>query len=400
MRSIPVTSLPSAGSGTPTSSSNSDPLASTAGMQNRRAATKASPSSGSSVENTSVAPFSANTAAITSASSPDARPRSSDPATSIAAAPRSRSIRKVSSTALIATESMNSSIEGRSRATTPSTASTAAVTDPNVATTTLDVFCAGSSRSVTSVMTPSVPSLPTNSLVSERPATSLSRGPPSRVGGDVAPDAADLKRRRVGRIPQPVRGGGLLHLRVEQPRLAYRRARHRVDGDVTHLLRRQHDPVVQRRGPARQAAAGPAGHHRHSVGGGPAQHGLHLFRAPRPDDGQRFTGRRVEGAVLAVALGDGWIGDNSPVGQAGDQIRQHISIHAQILSLFQGPGSTANSGARSSSRSDGRPQATNPTARNVTLSPAASASGPATSKPNGPAAYISPVITPTTRPRR
>ena len=38
--------------------------------------------------------------------------------------------------------------------------------------------------------------------------------------------------------------------------------------------------------------------------------------------------------------------------------------------------------------------------RKVTRSPAVSARGPATIKPNGPAAKVSPVITPTTRPRR
>ena len=90
-------------------------------------------------------------------------------------------MRKVSSTALIATESMNSSIDGRSRAVTPSTASTAASTVAKPATTMLDAFCLGTSRSVTSVMTPRVPSLPTKSFVSESPATSLSRGPPSRT---------------------------------------------------------------------------------------------------------------------------------------------------------------------------------------------------------------------------
>ncbi|CNI48612.1 Uncharacterised protein [Mycobacterium tuberculosis] len=99
----------------------------------------------------------------------------------MAAAERSRPIRSVSSTALIATASMNSSIEGRSRAATPSTASTAACTDAKEATTTLDARCAGNSRSVTSVTTPSVPSLPTNSFVRLRPATSFSRGPPSRT---------------------------------------------------------------------------------------------------------------------------------------------------------------------------------------------------------------------------
>ena len=38
--------------------------------------------------------------------------------------------------------------------------------------------CAGIKRNVISVMMPRVPSLPTNSLVSESPATSLRRGPP------------------------------------------------------------------------------------------------------------------------------------------------------------------------------------------------------------------------------
>ena len=44
------------------------------------------------------------------------------------------------------------------------------------------------------------------------------------VGRDVAADAADLVRRRVGRIPQAVLGDGLLDLGVEQPGLADRGA--------------------------------------------------------------------------------------------------------------------------------------------------------------------------------
>ncbi|SHU07151.1 Uncharacterised protein [Mycobacteroides abscessus subsp. abscessus] len=55
MASTPSTSCASFGRGTPTSSRSSDPLASTAGIANRRAATKASPSSSSSVEKTSAA---------------------------------------------------------------------------------------------------------------------------------------------------------------------------------------------------------------------------------------------------------------------------------------------------------------------------------------------------------
>ena len=44
-----------------------------------------------------------------------------------------------------------------------------------------DVRCGGSRRRVTSVITPRVPSLPTNSLVSDSPAASFNRGPPRRT---------------------------------------------------------------------------------------------------------------------------------------------------------------------------------------------------------------------------
>ena len=147
---------------------------------------------------------------------------------------------------------MNSSIDGRILPVMVTTASAAAATESNDATTVQPRCCGGSSFSVTSVTTPSVPSLPTNNFVRLSPATSFSRGPPRRtavpsasttcmpehvvgrhavlhaaqaagVGGDVAADAADLVRRRVGRIPQPVLGDGLLDLGVEQPRLRRRR---------------------------------------------------------------------------------------------------------------------------------------------------------------------------------
>ena len=178
---MPLTSSANAGSGTPTSSSSSDPFASTAGIAYRRAATNASPSSGSSVENTSVAPCSVNTAAMYSASSAPAGPRSSVAATIIAAALRSSPILSLSSTALIATPSMNSSIDGRILPVMVTTASAAAATESNEATTVHPRCWAGSSFSVTSVTTPRVPSLPTKSFVRLSPATSFSRGPPRRT---------------------------------------------------------------------------------------------------------------------------------------------------------------------------------------------------------------------------
>ena len=61
-----------------------------------------------------------------------------------------------------------------------STASAAASIDGNTATSVDAGGCAGTSRSVSSVITPSSPSDPTNSFVSDNPATSFSRGPPRR----------------------------------------------------------------------------------------------------------------------------------------------------------------------------------------------------------------------------
>jgi hypothetical protein len=87
----------------------------------------------------------------------------------------------LSSTALIATASMNSSIDGRIRPVMVTTALAAASTESNVATTVHAECWGGNNRRVTSVTTPSVPSLPTNSFVSDSPATSLSRGPPRRT---------------------------------------------------------------------------------------------------------------------------------------------------------------------------------------------------------------------------
>ena len=131
----PPTRSASLGSGTPTSSSSSEPLASTAGMASRRAATKASPSTGSSVEKHSVAPASLNTCAMNSASWAPAGPRSSEAATIMAAALRSRPIRSLSSTALMATASMNSSMDGRIFPVMVTTELVAASTESKVATT-------------------------------------------------------------------------------------------------------------------------------------------------------------------------------------------------------------------------------------------------------------------------
>ena len=87
----------------------------------------------------------------------------------------------MSSTALMVGRSMNSSIEGRSRRVIASTVAVASSRVANVATRVAGGRCLGISRSTISVMIPSVPSEPTNSLVRDSPATSLSRAPPSRT---------------------------------------------------------------------------------------------------------------------------------------------------------------------------------------------------------------------------
>ena len=120
------------------------------------------------------------------------------------------------------------------------------------------------------------------------------------VGRDVAADAADLVRRRVGWVPQPVLGDGLLDLGVEQPRLCHGGAGHGVDDDVTHPLGRQHDAAVQRGRTTRETRARAAGYDGHPMLGGPSQHRLDLLGPARPDHGDRGTRVRVGGAVLPV----------------------------------------------------------------------------------------------------
>ncbi len=86
-----------------------------------------------------------------------------------------------SSTALIDARSISSSIEGRIVARMATTASAAARTVANDATSVDLAACAGTSRRMARVTMPSVPSLPTKSLSSDSPATSLIRRPPREM---------------------------------------------------------------------------------------------------------------------------------------------------------------------------------------------------------------------------
>ena len=242
---MPSTSAPSCGRGTPTSSSSRVPVRSTAGMALRRATTNCSPSSGSSVENTSVAWFSSQIAEISSHSAAAWPAGSSDWMTSIAAASRSRPIFVMSSTALMVGRSMNSSIEGRSRRVMASTVAVASSRVANVATRVAGGRCFGISRSdhlgddaerplaadeqlgqrqAGDVLEPG-PAEPHRGAVGEHHGQAehvvggdavLHAAQAAGVGGDVAADRADLVRRRVRRVPEAVLGRRRLHLGVHQ----------------------------------------------------------------------------------------------------------------------------------------------------------------------------------------
>jgi hypothetical protein len=75
---------------------------------------------------------------------------------------------------------MSSRAAGRTDATTEVTARPASTTSANVATTVATGGGSGRRRSVASVITPSVPSDPTNSRLRSYPATSLIVRPPRR----------------------------------------------------------------------------------------------------------------------------------------------------------------------------------------------------------------------------
>jgi hypothetical protein len=126
-------------------------------------------------------------------------------------------------------------------------------------------------------------------------------------------------------------GDGLLDLGIEQPRLTDRGPGDRIDDDVAHLLCRQHDPAIHRGRAAGQAGAHTACHHRNVVGGGPPQHGLNLFGPPRPHHGDRLSGRRIQGTVLPVALGDRGVGDDRALWELGDQAGQRVCGHGLDL---------------------------------------------------------------------
>ena len=85
------------------------------------------------------------------------------------------------------------------------------------------------------------------------------------VGGDVAADRADLERRRVGRVPEPVLGGGDLHLTVECAGLDHGHLADGVDLDRPHALHAEDDTAVDGARSTGQTAAGSSGNDRDAV---------------------------------------------------------------------------------------------------------------------------------------
>jgi hypothetical protein len=152
--------------GTATSSISRLPSRSSAGRAIRRAPSSRSASAGSSVECTTSAPASSHSRVSSAISSRAASPPLSDWASTSAWASRSRPACSRSSTARMQVRSMTSSMLGtRPLVTTRWTSSPVCAVVANPATRVVGAGGAGRRDSVASVMTPRVPSDPTNSRV-------------------------------------------------------------------------------------------------------------------------------------------------------------------------------------------------------------------------------------------
>ena len=243
-----------------------------------------------------------------------------------------QAIRSSSSTTLMATRSMNSNIDGRILPVMATTEPAAACPSRTLPRPSLTSSAGSSRRKVTSVMTPRMPSLPTNNLVRlparRRPSGAGPEAHRGAVGQDhhgpstwsvVTPYFTQHSPPALvatlppmlqisyddgsGGYHSPYFGDGLFHVGVEQAGLRDRGAGDRVDGDGPHLLGRQHDPAVDGRRPAGQPATGAARYHRNPMGRRPAQNRLYLFgfvgRTPpagfRPPDPRRGRDDRTPG---------------------------------------------------------------------------------------------------------
>ena len=262
------------------------------------------------------------------------------------------------SAASIASESIISTAAGMIAASTMSpTVSPAASIDGKSASTVRTACGVCSSRTVTLVQTPSVPSEPMNSPRRSGPACSPV-GPPSVttravgehdlhlqhvVGGeavlqavraagvlrDVAADGADLLAGRVGRVVEPVRGGGLGDLEVVDAGLEHRAPVLDVDlEDAAQLLHRDHDAVGDGHRAAREAGARAARHERHPVLRAEPDRARDLLGVAGEHDERRHLPEPGE-AVALVAAQTHLIGDHAVLRQQIGELPDHLGFDHQ-----------------------------------------------------------------------
>ena len=131
----------------------------------------------------------------------------------------------------------------------------------------------------------------------------------ARIHGDIAGQGAGELARRIWRIEEVVRRGGIGDGAIGDAGLDPGHAVHLVDGEhAVHARDAEHDRIFERQGPARQRGAGAARDHLDLMVVAVAQHLAHLLGAAGQHDGERHAaigGERVglEGAA-AFLIGD------------------------------------------------------------------------------------------------
>ena len=140
------------------------------------------------------------------------------------------------------------------------------------------------------------------------------------VGGDVAADAGDLVRRRVGWVEEAVFGHGPFEVAVEHARL---HAGHAVGGvdrqHRVHAVQREDDAAVDRVGAAAQSGARPAGDDRDPGRAGCVHGGDHVGGGAGHDEHGPGAGPFEDGAVVRVGLDHVGVGLDAVVVEPGAQ---------------------------------------------------------------------------------
>ena len=137
-------------------------------------------------------------------------------------------------------------------------------------------------------------------VVGRHPVPDTAESPGVRC--EIAPDRADLERRRIGRIPEPCRDGSLFDLCVAEPRADHRQHRRGIHLDRTHRLGGQHDATVDRGRTTGEPGTQPARYHRSAVLRRHRHHFLHGGHAPRTDQRTGRTRNSCHGPVPRVRV--------------------------------------------------------------------------------------------------